>query len=106
MRTFLTRFVSIGVVAAAAAVLLSGCQLPDPSSTTGTGADTGTGNGTPFTDPWKADLYREMTRPLPYGGGDIDGPCGAWEAATPQDAKEMAATHRDCLKNPAKYGMR
>lgn len=92
------------ILAVLGAVALAGCELPDPPSTTST-TSTRTSNGTPFTDPWKADLYREMTRPLPYSGGDIDGPCGSWSAATPQDAEEMAAIHRDCLKNPAKYGM-
>lgn len=87
MRTFTTRVAGLGIGAVVAGVLLSGCELPDPP----------TGNGTPFTDPAKAELYREMTRPLPYRGGDINSRCGAWEAATPEDARQMRAAHQRCV---------
>lgn len=93
MRTFTTRVAGLGIGAVVVGVLLSGCELPEQPSTTGTG----TGNGTPFTDPEKAELYREMTRPLPYRGGDINSRCGAWEAATPEDARQMRAAHQRCV---------
>lgn len=91
MRTSTTRAALLGAAAVAAGVLLTGCNLPEQSSTPGTGT------GTPFTDPTRAELYREMTRPLPYRGGDIDSRCGSWEAATPDDAHQMRTAHQRCV---------
>ena len=98
-----------------AAVALTGCQLPDPpefdhAPAVDTQLDTSdSGSDLPpeiaTREPWEQDLYRQMTQPLPYSGGDPEGPCGSWGASTAQDAEEMAAIHRDCLANPAQYGM-
>jgi hypothetical protein len=98
MRTFTTRVAGLGIAAVVAGVLLSGCEPPDLPT-----GNLPTGNGTPFTDPGKAELYREMTRPLPYRGGDINSRCGEWEAATSEDARQMRAAYQRCLtegRNP------
>ncbi|WP_237596589.1 hypothetical protein [Amycolatopsis sp. FU40] len=96
----------LAVAAAVAVAAPAGCTVPngphhsggsetERESDTGNGPDTG--NGTPFTDPEKAEMYRELTRPLPYHGGDENAPCGAWSAATEKDAREMREAHQRCL---------
>lgn len=94
------RALRIAVAAALAAAVLAGCDLPaPPHRPTGSGA----GNGTPFTDPEKAEMYKELTRPLPYRGGDKYSHCGEWSAATPEDARQMRAAHQRCVaegRNP------
>lgn len=88
----------------ATGVLMSGCTLPDAShrpngadTEVDTGADTGTGNGTPFTDPQRAEIYKELNRDLRFRGGDKNGPCGEWQADTPEDAAVMRKAHQRCL---------
>lgn len=102
MRTSATgRGAGVGIVAVAVGVLLAGCQMPDPASSPGLDIEQDTGNGTPFTDPLKAEIYDELTRPLPYSGGDMSSRCGAWSAATPEDARAVRTAHQRCLDEGA-----
>lgn len=81
--------------AVAAALLLAGCDPhAQPGRTTGSEQSD---NGTPFTDPQKAEIYKELTRPLKYRGGDKNSRCGAWEADTPEDAAIMRKAHQRCV---------
>ena len=106
-----THPLALAAAAAAAGLILTGCQLPDGG---GTGADLFGGTHYPvdtsngerprtaddqpiFRNPADAALYRDMTKPLPYSGGDPDSSCGAWEAATPELAAEKRDLQQRCL---------
>lgn len=43
------------------------------------------------------DLWNELTKPLPYNGGDANGPCGSWAAADKADADQMQAHWQQCM---------
>jgi hypothetical protein len=45
------------------------------------------------------ELYDEITKPLPYNGGDADGPCWAWSAATQDIADQERAAWDRCMAN-------
>lgn len=49
--------------------------------------------------PWDKypELWSEMNKPLPYSGGDANGPCGEWSAATKKDADEMKTAWQKCI---------
>jgi hypothetical protein len=42
-------------------------------------------------------LYDVLTAPLPFHGGDANGPCGEWEAADQADADSMRAGYARCM---------
>lgn len=46
---------------------------------------------------FERDLLHELTRPLPYNGGDPNGPCGSWGAATKADADQMDTAWHHCM---------
>lgn len=49
------------------------------------------------------ELYDEiqsaLNAPLPYSGGDPNGPCGSWGAADKADADQMRADYEKCMAN-------
>lgn len=104
-----THPLALAAAVAAAGLFLTGCELPEGGG--GAGSEVfGTGTSTRghvvgrdaagdpvFADPRDNELYDQMNRPLPYSGGDIDGPCGAWQAATPQLAAKHRDAHQRCL---------
>jgi hypothetical protein len=45
-------------------------------------------------------LYNELMKPLPYHGGDADGPCGAWSAADKDIADQARAEWQRCMDTP------
>ncbi|MEV6607444.1 hypothetical protein [Kutzneria sp. NPDC051319] len=46
------------------------------------------------------EIYDALTAPLPFNGGDADGPCGAWSAATKEIADQERAAWQRCMANP------
>lgn len=47
----------------------------------------------PMPDPGMVrDLQKELEKPLPYEGGNPDGPCGAWGTVDKDEARKMFAT--------------
>lgn len=43
------------------------------------------------------DLWNELTKPLPFNGGDANGPCGSWSAADKADADQMQTSWQQCM---------
>ncbi|EWM14610.1 hypothetical protein [Kutzneria sp. 744] len=43
------------------------------------------------------ELYDELTKPLPYNGGDPDGPCGSWSAVDQALAEQARAAWQRCM---------
>lgn len=43
------------------------------------------------------ELSSAMNSPMPYSGGNADGPCGQWSAADPTDAAQMRSAYQQCM---------
>lgn len=43
------------------------------------------------------EISSALNSPMPYSGGNADGPCGAWSAADPTDAAQMSTAYQQCM---------
>lgn len=43
------------------------------------------------------EIQSALNAPLPYNGGDANGPCGSWSAADKADADQMRAWWNKCM---------
>lgn len=43
------------------------------------------------------EIQSALNSPLPFNGGDANGPCGSWAAADKADADQMAAEYQQCM---------